>query len=121
MNIAFGARGKRRLNWVFDAIGFIYLDDCFPFQSKDQKRKSCLKSPSGASKQKRVKILANRPKSNYVERAAEIPTLSTAAMVEMKVPSLKDDSHAISKVTTLDFYTLTCLVFWQKVYFILNF
>jgi hypothetical protein len=121
MNIAFGARGKRRLNWVFDAISFIYLDDCFPFQSTDQKRKSCLKSPSGASKKKRVKILTNRPKSNYVERAAVIPTLSTAAMVETKVPSLKDDSHAISKVTTLDFYTLTCLVFWQKVCFILNF
>jgi hypothetical protein len=30
MNNAFGARGKRRLNRVFDVIGFIYPDYCFP-------------------------------------------------------------------------------------------
>jgi hypothetical protein len=29
MNTVFGARGKRRLNRVFDVIGFIYLDYCF--------------------------------------------------------------------------------------------
>jgi hypothetical protein len=30
MNTTFGARGKRRLNRVFDVIGFIYPDYCFP-------------------------------------------------------------------------------------------
>jgi hypothetical protein len=30
MNTAFGARGKRRLNRVFDVIGFVYTDYCFP-------------------------------------------------------------------------------------------
>jgi hypothetical protein len=30
MNVAFGARGKKRLNMVFDVIGFIYSDCCFP-------------------------------------------------------------------------------------------
>jgi hypothetical protein len=30
MNTAFSARGKRRLNIVFDVIGFIYPDYCFP-------------------------------------------------------------------------------------------
>jgi hypothetical protein len=29
MNIAFGARGKRRLNRVFDVIGFVYPNYCF--------------------------------------------------------------------------------------------
>jgi hypothetical protein len=29
MNTAFGARGKRILNRVFDVIGFIYSDYCF--------------------------------------------------------------------------------------------
>ena len=60
MNTAFGARGKRRLNMVFDVIGFIYPDNCFPARRKGQKRESALKSPSSAPKQKRVKILANR-------------------------------------------------------------
>jgi hypothetical protein len=30
MNIAFGARGMKRLNRVFDVIGFAYPDYCFP-------------------------------------------------------------------------------------------
>jgi hypothetical protein len=30
MTTAFGARGKNRLNRVFDAIGFVYLDYCYP-------------------------------------------------------------------------------------------
>jgi hypothetical protein len=29
--VTFGARGKRRLNRVFDVIGFVYPDYCFPF------------------------------------------------------------------------------------------
>ena len=43
MNTTFGARGKRRLNMVFDFIGFIYPDYCFPVRKKEQKRKSALK------------------------------------------------------------------------------
>jgi hypothetical protein len=34
MNVAFGARGKRRLNRVFDAIEFIYPDYCFPARKR---------------------------------------------------------------------------------------
>jgi hypothetical protein len=30
MNTTFDTRGKRRLNKVFDVIGFIYPDYCFP-------------------------------------------------------------------------------------------
>lgn len=62
LNNAFGARGKRRLIRVFDAIGFIYPDYCFHVRGKGQKRKSKVKSPSAAPKQKRVKIFANQPK-----------------------------------------------------------
>jgi hypothetical protein len=29
MTVAFGARGKKRLNRVFDVIGFIYPDYCY--------------------------------------------------------------------------------------------
>jgi hypothetical protein len=30
LSSAFGSRGKKRLNRVFDAIGFIYPDYCYP-------------------------------------------------------------------------------------------
>jgi hypothetical protein len=30
MTVAFGGRGKKRLNRVFDVIGFVYSDYCFP-------------------------------------------------------------------------------------------
>jgi hypothetical protein len=33
MKTAFGTRGKRRLNRVFDVIGFFYPDYCFPAQT----------------------------------------------------------------------------------------
>jgi hypothetical protein len=29
MTMAFGAQGKKRLNMVFDVIGFVYLDYCY--------------------------------------------------------------------------------------------
>jgi hypothetical protein len=34
MTTAFGARGKRRSNRVFDVISFIYFDYCFPARRK---------------------------------------------------------------------------------------
>jgi hypothetical protein len=39
MTIAFGARGKKRLNRVFDVIGFVYLDYCFWLGNKGRKGK----------------------------------------------------------------------------------
>jgi hypothetical protein len=39
MTIAFGARGKRRLNKVFDVIGFVYPDYYFPARRQGGKRK----------------------------------------------------------------------------------
>jgi phosphoribosylanthranilate isomerase len=76
MNSALGARGKRRLNRVFDAIGFIYPDYCFPARKRGLKRKSALKASSAAPKQKKVKVLTHRSQTYYLERAAELPTLS---------------------------------------------
>jgi hypothetical protein len=63
LTIDFGARGKRRLNRVFDVIHFVYLDYYFLAQGKGKKRESALKSPLAALKQKRVKVLEKRPKS----------------------------------------------------------
>jgi hypothetical protein len=75
MNSVFGARGKRRLNNVFDAIGLIYPDYCFPARKRGLKRKSALKASSATLKQKKIKVLTHRPKTYYSERAAELPTI----------------------------------------------
>jgi hypothetical protein len=39
MTLAFGGRGKRRLNRVFDVIGFVYPDYCYPSRKQGKKRK----------------------------------------------------------------------------------
>jgi hypothetical protein len=53
MTAAFGARGKKRLNRVFDVIGFVYPDYCFPIQRQGRKRKVDDLTSSGASKTKK--------------------------------------------------------------------
>jgi hypothetical protein len=42
MTVAFGARGKKRLNRVFDVIGFVYPDYCFLSEGKGEKGKLLL-------------------------------------------------------------------------------
>jgi hypothetical protein len=63
MYVAFGAQGKRRLNKVFDAIGFIYPDYCFPAQKRGLKTKSVPRVSAAVLKPKKAKILTHQPKS----------------------------------------------------------
>jgi hypothetical protein len=44
MTIVFSARGKCRLIRVFDVIGFVYPDYCFPARRQGEKRKLLLQS-----------------------------------------------------------------------------
>ena len=39
LSSAFGGRGKKRLNMVFDAIGFVYPDYRYPLRGQEKKRK----------------------------------------------------------------------------------
>jgi hypothetical protein len=71
LSAAFGSRKKKRLNRVFDAIGFMYPDYRYP--PKGQKRKSAISGKGAASaspskpapKRKKVKVLTHRPR--YIE------------------------------------------------------
>jgi hypothetical protein len=73
LSAAFGSRKKKRLNRVFDAIGFMYPDYRYP--SRGQKRKSATFWKDNASaapseptpKRKKVKVLTHRPR--YIEPA----------------------------------------------------
>jgi len=62
MTVAFGARGKKRLNRVFDVIGFVYPDYCFLVQKQGRKRKTAASTSTGAPKTKKIKVLTHRPR-----------------------------------------------------------
>jgi hypothetical protein len=67
LSAAFGGQGKKRLNKVFDAIGFVYPDYHYPLRGQQKKRKIAtsviLAEP--ASKSKKVKVLTHWPR--YIE------------------------------------------------------
>jgi hypothetical protein len=53
MTTAIGARGKKRLNRVFDIIGFVYPDYCYPSWNQGKKRKAATSVTSSMSKSKK--------------------------------------------------------------------
>jgi hypothetical protein len=58
---AFGGRGKKRLNRVFDAIGFVYPDYHYPLRRQGKKRKAVASATTAVLKGKKVKVLTHRP------------------------------------------------------------
>jgi hypothetical protein len=73
MIIVFGARGKKRLNRVFDVIGFVYLDYCYPTRKQGMKRKVASSASTGVSRSKKIKVLTRRPRR--IE-TTDVPKLS---------------------------------------------
>jgi hypothetical protein len=67
LSTAFGDRGKKRLNRVFDAIGFVYPDYHYPLRRQGKKRKSIASATTIVPKGKKVKVLTHRPR--YIEPA----------------------------------------------------
>jgi hypothetical protein len=67
LSTAFGGRGKKRLNGVFDAIGFVYPDYHYPLRRQGKKRKTTASATTTVPKGKKIKVLTQRPR--YVEPA----------------------------------------------------
>jgi hypothetical protein len=65
LSAAFGGRGKKRLNKVFDAIGFVYPDYRYPLRGQGKKRKTAASATTVVSKEKKMKVLAHRLR--YIE------------------------------------------------------
>jgi hypothetical protein len=57
---------------VFDVIGFVYPDYCYPSRKQGKKRKAATSATSSASRSKKVKVLTRRPKR--IE-TADVPKL----------------------------------------------
>jgi hypothetical protein len=68
---AFGSRGKKRLNIVFDAIGFVYPDYRYSLRGQGKKRKAAAPAASAEpvlkAVGKKMKVLTHRPR--YIEPA----------------------------------------------------
>lgn len=72
LSAAFGGRKRKRLNRVFDAIGFVYPDYRYPARGEKRKNTSSAKetapaAPSEPTPKRRVKVLTHRPR--YIEPA----------------------------------------------------
>jgi hypothetical protein len=71
LSAAFGGRKKKRLNRVFDAIGFVYPDYSYPIRGQKRKGTSSAKEVALAApieptpKRKKTKVLTHRPR--YIE------------------------------------------------------
>jgi hypothetical protein len=73
LSAAFGGRKKKRLNRVFDAIGFMYPDYRYPLRGQKRKGAAPVKDVASVApseptlKRKKVKVLTHR--SRYIEKA----------------------------------------------------
>jgi hypothetical protein len=94
LSTAFGSRGKKRLNRVFDAIGFVYPDYRYPLRGQGKKRKAAALAapaePVSKAAGKKMKVLTHRP--HYIELAV-IPELgegtSSSAKTKETVPPVQ--------------------------------
>jgi hypothetical protein len=106
LSAAFGGRKKKRLNRVFDAIGFVYPDYHYPERGQKRKKTSSAKEPASAApsepvpKRKRVKVLTHRPR--YIELAT-VPefTGETSSAIEAKERTLLSEVKELAEVPTI--------------------
>jgi hypothetical protein len=101
MTTAFGARGRKRLNRVFDVIGFVYPDYCYPSRKQGKKRRIVASATSNAPKSKKVKVLTRRPRRietvevpKLIEGSASISEPSSSVPVGAKSNLIEEGGRA---------------------------
>jgi hypothetical protein len=84
----FGGRGKKRLNRVFDTIGFVYPNYHCLQQGQGKKRKTTASATVAMPKSKKVKVLTHRPR--YIEPAVvpEFGEVTSSATEAKQVASI---------------------------------
>jgi hypothetical protein len=103
LSAAFGGRKKKRLNRVFDAVGFVYPD--YRYSTRGQKRKNTSFAKEVASaapsepapKRKKMKVLTHWPR--YIEPAI-VPEFvgETSSATEAMEPTLPANIEGSAKV-----------------------
>jgi hypothetical protein len=107
LSAAFGGRKKKRLNRVFDAIGFVYPDYRYPTRGQKRKNTSSAKETASAApsepatKRKRVKFLTHRPR--YIEPAT-VPEFvgETSSATEAKEPTPLPNIEVLTEVPAME-------------------
>jgi hypothetical protein len=96
LSAAFGGRGKKRLNRVFDAIGFVYPDYHYPLRRQGKKRKVATSATTVVPKGKKIKVLTHRPR--YIEPAV-VPEFgegtSSTAEAKQASPTVQSAEESI--------------------------
>jgi hypothetical protein len=97
---------KKRLNRVFDAIGFIYPDYRYPLRGQEKKRKiaASVTPTEPVPKSKKVKVLTHRPR--YIEPVVvpEFGTMSTPAAeatLSASITQSTEEPTVMSKMHTV--------------------
>jgi hypothetical protein len=92
LSAAFGGRKKKRLNHIFDAIGFVYPDYRYPIRGQKRKGTASVKEVASAApsepapKRKKMKVLTHRPR--YIEPATVSEFVGeTSSATEAKEPT----------------------------------
>jgi hypothetical protein len=104
LSAAFGGRGKKRLNRVFDAIGIVYPNYHYPLRRQGRKRKTASLATTVVSKGKKIKVLTHRMR--YIEPAV-VPELgegtSSTAEAKQVAPIVQsaEESIVVPKVPTV--------------------
>jgi hypothetical protein len=108
LSVAFGNRKKKRLNRVFDTIGFMYPDYRYPSRGQMRKGRTSGKDDASAApiepvpKRKKVKVLTHRP--CYIEPAT-VPEYGgetySAAESKETAPMQKTEEPAATPKTPL--------------------
>jgi len=104
MSAAFGGRKKKRLNRVFDAIGFVYPDYCYPVRRQKRKNTTSAKEEAATApsepepERKKIKVLTHRPR--YIEPAS-VPefTGKSSSATEVKKPTNPATPPAAAEIT----------------------
>jgi hypothetical protein len=98
LSAAFGGRGKKRLNRVFDALDFVYPDYLYPLRGQGKKRKTAASTAPAkpVPKGKKMKVLTHRPR--YIEPAL-VPEFgegaSSAAETRVTAPSAQSPEEPV--------------------------
>jgi hypothetical protein len=113
ISTGFGGRGKKILNKVFDVIGFVYPDYCYPSRKQGKKRKTAASAISSTPKPKKAKVLTHRPKrietaevSRPIEGSSSISKLSRSDPTKARTklagePELKTTSEQPKALSSL--------------------
>jgi hypothetical protein len=129
LSAAFGGRGKKRLNRVFDAIGFVYPDYRYPLRGQGKKRKAATSATPDEPmlKGKKLKVLTYRPRyieptvipkfdegassaaktketappAQRTEEPATMPKVPSVELVETKADKDKAEGSKIEEITKM--------------------